>query len=698
MNKNIIYFEANEQCLIRTGTENFASDTVSYIEADFALRPNWSGFDSVRAVWSNGWETVATVLDRDGVTIVPQEVLTRRAKVMVNLVGSVAENGTVTDRLTSHQIEALDITDKVLLTGTETAPITPSQFEQFVAIVHDEVEEVTGMSAEATTLPAGSEATASYSDGVLSFGIPKGDKGEQGERGPQGVQGPKGEKGEKGDGSYDDTEVRELITAESQARAGADTILTDEVEKLSTYVTPEMFGAKGDGVTDDTDAFISCFDSVVNGGIVLIPAKRYKLSDCITVKGNTNIICHGRINYTLESTNQGKGLFEFSGDNILWQGGSFIGTGALTAYAGFGCVFHSASHSNIKIEDVKIYDTPCTYAIMFEDCNYINIDNAYVNEYTYGGICFNEACKNSIIQNCVVLHGNDVSHDNRYPISLSLYANATSNMPLATNISILNNYIEDASPFWEGIDAHGGTQLKIIGNVIKNTFFGITLAADTGKYDCNDIVISDNIIILPQSGATASKNNNGITLNTCNNVGISNNIIKNAGFLVSNVKIGCGFSLTRCTNVVANNNHIKNCNGDAIYMYASNHIIINDNNIEGNSTTSQFFIEYVGTNTKTTAKNNIISKYPRGVYGGTGDGSTRNYLKGNKYDKLDMSNVNYIIPDILPLQGLIANIKTGDVGDIILNGQAGAGKPFGWICTTEGTSSADAVWTALANL
>lgn len=36
------------------------------------------------------------------------------------------------------------------------------------------------MSAEVETLPAGSDATASYADGVLSLGIPKGEKGDPG--------------------------------------------------------------------------------------------------------------------------------------------------------------------------------------------------------------------------------------------------------------------------------------------------------------------------------------------------------------------------------------------------------------------------------------------------------------------------------------------------------------------------------------
>ena len=56
----------------------------------------------------------------------------------------------------------------------------------------------TNMTAEATTLPAGSEASASYSNGELSLGIPAGPQGEQGPQGPQGEQGPTGPQGATG--------------------------------------------------------------------------------------------------------------------------------------------------------------------------------------------------------------------------------------------------------------------------------------------------------------------------------------------------------------------------------------------------------------------------------------------------------------------------------------------------------------------
>ena len=200
MDKSIITFSANEQNLQKTGGIGcYASDTVSYIEAHFALGDNWSGYDSIRAVWFNDYKTISTVLDSDGVCIVPHEVLVSRGKVMVNLVGSVLVSDELKDRLTTFPCEALKVSAKGNISGSETAEITPSQFEQFVSIVHDEVAEVTGMSAEATTLPSGSDATASYSDGVLTFGIPRGDKGETGSQGPVGPKGDTGERGPQGE-------------------------------------------------------------------------------------------------------------------------------------------------------------------------------------------------------------------------------------------------------------------------------------------------------------------------------------------------------------------------------------------------------------------------------------------------------------------------------------------------------------------
>lgn len=60
-----------------------------------------------------------------------------------------------------------------------------------------------------------------------------------------------------------------------------------EHSEVTTYVTPEMFGAKGDGVTDDTDAIQKCMDS--NEVLVMFSYKPYKITNTIKVTKDKSI-------------------------------------------------------------------------------------------------------------------------------------------------------------------------------------------------------------------------------------------------------------------------------------------------------------------------------------------------------------------------------------------------------------------------
>lgn len=133
MEKTIITFQADEQNLVKTsGVECYASDTVSYIEAQFTLGTNWTGFDSVRAMWRFGSTVIAAVLDSNGTCLVPHEVLTKRGELKVNLVGSISENDVLTDRLTTFPILALVISKIAQVEGDNSTPPTASEYEQFV--------------------------------------------------------------------------------------------------------------------------------------------------------------------------------------------------------------------------------------------------------------------------------------------------------------------------------------------------------------------------------------------------------------------------------------------------------------------------------------------------------------------------------------------------------------------------------------
>lgn len=69
---------------------------------------------------------------------------------------------------------------------------TEAEFTEMLGQAGITLEQLENLTAVAVTLAEGSEATASYSEGVLTFGIPRGNTGATGPQGPQGVQGDTG--------------------------------------------------------------------------------------------------------------------------------------------------------------------------------------------------------------------------------------------------------------------------------------------------------------------------------------------------------------------------------------------------------------------------------------------------------------------------------------------------------------------------
>lgn len=177
MDRQILNFTANEQILTVSNPIRISTNKVNYIEAHFALGDNWSGYDSVRAVWFNDYQTISTVLDSSGICRVPFEVMKRKGNVKVDLVGSISDGDVLTDRLTSYPVVAVIVDCIAPITGAETSPITPSQFEQFAAAVHSDADraEAGATSADAAAQSASEDADraeqAAADAGFMEFHI-----------------------------------------------------------------------------------------------------------------------------------------------------------------------------------------------------------------------------------------------------------------------------------------------------------------------------------------------------------------------------------------------------------------------------------------------------------------------------------------------------------------------------------------------
>lgn len=114
----------------------------------------------------------------------------------------------------------------------------------------------------------------------------KGDPGPMGPIGPQGLQGPQGIQGAKGDVGPAGPQGAQGPQG-PQGPPGTGTSVNTVIKEYS----PVMYGAKGDGVADDTQAFQNALTAAIqNYGefVVPQPSNFYKIMNTITGQSSTN--------------------------------------------------------------------------------------------------------------------------------------------------------------------------------------------------------------------------------------------------------------------------------------------------------------------------------------------------------------------------------------------------------------------------
>lgn len=156
------------------------------------------------------------------------------------------------------------------------------------------------------------------------------------------------------DAGYIKQEVVDQLIPIKAIKVNNVTILPDEnrtVNIENVYVTPEEFGAVGDGVTDDSTAFNACIAKAnETGKYVLLSNKTYLITNTLTNISNTNII---GINATI-----------------------ILGNNTFTKQIN-NCVF-----SNITFKRTVGSDLPLTenfFSSQFKCCNFADINYLFNN-------------------------------------------------------------------------------------------------------------------------------------------------------------------------------------------------------------------------------------------------------------------------------------------------------------------------------
>lgn len=92
-------------------------------------------------------------------------------------------------------------------------------------------------------------------------------------------------------------------------------LMIDDVVTKGPWVDVRAFGAKGDGVTDDTIKIQDALNSI-SDGIIFFPCGVYKVSNTLAFKPGHRIIGVSRSGVTIEMTNDTKYLFDYKSSLI----------------------------------------------------------------------------------------------------------------------------------------------------------------------------------------------------------------------------------------------------------------------------------------------------------------------------------------------------------------------------------------------
>lgn len=400
--------------------------------------------------------------------------------------------------------------------------------------------------------------------------------------------------------------------------------MMEEFKNLKIVVTPQMFGAVGNGITDDSNAFQSAIDTVhaLGGGIVMIPASdnpyiftSIELKENVTLKGNGGVLKLRNYYCVDEDTN-------------------------------YYLIFNSEGADNVSIIDV-IIDGNSAKNTKFKVADTITITgkNAIVKGCKIfnppdSGIMFS-CVENSICSENVIYNATDCG----------IYVNNNGLSDLKMGSICENNMIENC---YTGIALKRVVQnFSVKGNTIKKCEYGITHENASEDNDfSSDTIISDNMILNVKCI--------GVILRGSEHCNVRGNYID--GFMYSGVELQ-GAS----NNIVANNNFVTSINstkrhGGAIFITprsdvgrVSTHNVISGNafDINFNSETYHFsFIAIIGeTNYK--CNYNVVT-------GNTGNGKLSRGLTAIH------ANNNQFANNILHGCNL-SGVLTGNSGNLLCN-------------------------------
>lgn len=384
-----------------------------------------------------------------------------------------------------------------------------------------------------------------YADAQVGIPGEKGEKGDKGDKGATGATGAQGNPGKDGTSvthSWNGTTLT-VTSASGTSSANLKGEKGDKGDKGDNgepgepgCVTPQMFGAKADGVADDTVAIQAALDAyshvyfpdgvyMINasnngwgtettGGIYPRSGQRIFLSNNAKLKAITNT--NGFYNVVnikeVHDVHIIGGIVE--GDNA-----SHTGTSGDQAY-GIGI----RAAKNITIENMEIYNCWSDSIIVGYnqgvDCSNVKILNCVLHDNKRQGISI-VGCNSALISGCEIYN-----ISGKMPQS-GIDIEPDGDVARANNITIDSCYIHDTKSASIIVGGNDPTNVKIINNNLDglNVSNGEDILVDNcriaslyGAADTNVFVCNSNIAKVVIAGSN-------LLFNNCNFQNVTNDVI-----------------------------------------------------------------------------------------------------------------------------------------------------------------------------
>ncbi len=458
-------------------------------------------------------------------------------------------------------------------------------------------------------------------------------------------------------------------------------------------VNVKWFGAKGDGVADDTKAVQQALN-----------VKKKTISDInYAHKTSTILNIYNDIeNIVIHPTNEQYSAFVLMNDNITCYNCKVIGNASTRQSNRESSGFVAHEVNNYTIKNCYVYKTGSAGIFNALAYNGRIVNNIIDSTLADGIHNTNKSNHNIIINNSCLNTGDD-------GISVVSYL---ADDDKCHDITILNNYVENG--FTRGISVIGGDNIIIKNNTIVNTVApNIIIASEQGynTYGCENIIVKNNF-----NDTTTSTDFGGqIQLSDGNNQTIKNvDIVDNK--LKNSVSSGVYAQYGTIINITIKNNTIENETKHGLNIIDSDTISLEGNMIsncqqygiyvESNVNYSKIIENVVRdinlSNTTGVDSINVRSKYSV-VIGNYTDSAnsersiecqlTNGIIRDNiaaDGKPINASDINFINERKKRTVVRPASPSSGswEIGDIVINEAPSKDSNnnvlYGWICTAAG--------------